>query len=185
MAAMWVRLPSHIGLHKCGASGCVTVTISGKNNQWYGVASDGTRWYSSSATLSRGCNAIRLYSSGGSSSSCSNSSSHSYSSSTKGSGSGSNYYQNEMSSTIENFGNAYRDIMSQGCFSYEGFPYFAVNVGYSWYSDGFVGHKFRTGGLLWRFVFWRFRVYQGRERSSVECGIRSLHQRLCLGLTIR
>ena len=48
----------------CGASGCVTVNVSGTGNTWYGIASDGTRWESSQAHLVAGCNSIRLYSTG-------------------------------------------------------------------------------------------------------------------------
>ena len=155
---------SYSSAPKCGAAGCVTVTISGKNNKWYGVASDGTRWYSSSTTLIQGCNAIRLYSSGPSSSSRSKGTSRSYSSSTRGNGnSNSSYNQSEMSSTIENFGNAYGNIMAQGHFSYDGFPYFAVNAGYSLYSDGFVGLKYRTGGFCGLSIFGDFGFIKGEN----------------------
>ena len=141
---------------KCGASGCVTVTISGKNNQWYGVASDGTRWYSSSATLSRGCNAIRLYSSGGSSSSRSRGSSSSHSSSggtvPKGNPGG-----DAISSSVQKMGDAYGSIMREGMsVPVEGFPYFAVNAGYSRFSSGFIGLKYRTGGFCGLSLFGDF-----------------------------
>lgn len=49
---------------ECGASGCVTIIVQGKNNTWYGIASNGVKWYSQKATLRQGCNKIRLYSSG-------------------------------------------------------------------------------------------------------------------------
>lgn len=44
----------------CGAVGCVTVTLSGKDNTWYGVADDGTRYTSGHVTLQPGCNSVHL-----------------------------------------------------------------------------------------------------------------------------
>lgn len=72
---------------KCGASGCVTVDVSGTGNTWYGIASDGTRWESSQTSLVAGCNSIRLYSTGSrpSNSTRSNNDSESGSGSTYGS----------------------------------------------------------------------------------------------------
>ena len=55
---------SYSSAPSCGAAGCVTVTLSGKGNSWYGKAEDGTIWTSSLTSLVAGCNRIRLYSTG-------------------------------------------------------------------------------------------------------------------------
>lgn len=146
----------------CGASGCVTVTISGKNNTWYGVASDGTRWYSNRTNLVQGCNSIRLYSSGTPSQNRTSGSSRSNSSNTSKGNNSYNYYNsNYYSSGIQAFGDTYGNIMSKGFFSYEGFPYFSVNAGYSRYSDGFVGIKYRTDGFCGFSCFGDFGFIKG------------------------
>jgi len=49
------------GVPKCGAAGCVTVSVRGKGNTWSAVGEDGTIWYSERVTLKPGCNAVRLY----------------------------------------------------------------------------------------------------------------------------
>ena len=49
---------------RCGAPGCVTVILSRGNNTWYGVATDGTRWFSGNSRLHRGCNSVRLHHAG-------------------------------------------------------------------------------------------------------------------------
>ena len=49
---------------RCGAPGCVTVILSRGNNTWYGVAADGTRWFSGNSRLHRGCNSVRLHHAG-------------------------------------------------------------------------------------------------------------------------
>lgn len=147
---------------KCGAAGCVTVTVSGKNNKWYGVASDGTRWYSNSTTLIRGCNAIRLYSVENPSSSRLKSSSRSYSSSTKGSENSVYYQDSERSSSVQVFGDAYESVMAAGMsVPKKGFPYFAVSAGYNRFTDGFVGLKYRTGGFCGFSIFGDFGFIKG------------------------
>ncbi len=150
---------------KCGAAGCVTVTLSGRNNQWYGVASDGTRWYSTSTTLIQGCNAIRLYSegalpprqSGGRRSK----------STSPHSGDNKRRYdwrEDLVASSMQKFGNAYESAISKGMsVPKEGFPYFAVNAGYSRYSDGFVGLKYRTGGFCGLSIFGDFCFIKGEN----------------------
>ena len=49
---------------RCCAPGCVTVILSRGNNTWYGVAADGTRWFSGNSRLHRGCNSVRLHHAG-------------------------------------------------------------------------------------------------------------------------
>ncbi len=134
----------------CGASGCVTVTISGKNNQWYGEASDGTRWYSGSATLVRGCNAIRLYSSGRSSSNQSGGQSTSAPSpSSSENKQGKDSWKKELAtSSAQAWSDVYGSAMMEGVsIPKEGVPYFAVQAGYSRFCEGFVGLKYRTSGF--------------------------------------
>lgn len=49
---------------RCGAPGCVTVVLNGSDNTWYGVASDGTRWFGGNCRLHHGCNPICLHHAG-------------------------------------------------------------------------------------------------------------------------
>jgi hypothetical protein len=44
----------------CGANGCVTVTVTGSNNTWYGQQVSGSGYWSGSYTLGSGCNKILL-----------------------------------------------------------------------------------------------------------------------------
>ena len=55
---------SYSSAPRCGAPGCVTVILSRGNNTWYGVAADGTRWFSGNSRLHRGCNSVRLHHAG-------------------------------------------------------------------------------------------------------------------------
>ncbi len=55
---------SYSSAPRCGAPGCVTVILSRGNNTWYGVAADGTRWFSGNIRLHRGCNSVRLHHAG-------------------------------------------------------------------------------------------------------------------------
>ena len=50
---------SYSSAPSCGAAGCVTVTLSGKGNSWYGKAEDGTIWTSSRTSLVAGCTDVR------------------------------------------------------------------------------------------------------------------------------
>jgi hypothetical protein len=45
----------------CGASGCVTITVTQQNNTWYGEQVGGSGYWSGSFTLQQGCNTINLY----------------------------------------------------------------------------------------------------------------------------
>lgn len=55
---------SYSSAPRCGAPGCVTVVLSKGGNTWYGVATDGTRWFSGNSRLHRGCNSVRLHHAG-------------------------------------------------------------------------------------------------------------------------
>lgn len=63
------RITSYYGsAPDCGASGCVTVTITGTDNTWYAVGKNGSRWPEKGygrVTLGSGCNRLRLRYSGG------------------------------------------------------------------------------------------------------------------------
>lgn len=55
---------SYSSAPRCGAPGCVTVVLPKGGNTWYGVATDGTRWFSGNNRLHRGCNSVRLHHAG-------------------------------------------------------------------------------------------------------------------------
>lgn len=55
---------SYSSAPRCGAPGCVTVVLPKGGNTWYGVATDGTRWFSGNSRLHRGCNSVRLHHAG-------------------------------------------------------------------------------------------------------------------------
>lgn len=132
----------------CGASGCVTITVTGTGNSWYGVSSDGTKWYSKSTTLVAECTKVRLYSSGppsqsrrpaGSSSSTRNVSS--------GSG-GSNVVRNTATYAINNTMDGIGNVMSMGIGVYaDGVPFLGIDAGLSVFYGEYLRLAFTSGGM--------------------------------------
>lgn len=92
----------------CGAPGCVTITVKGTNNTFYGVGDDGAKWYSDKRSLSNGCTRIRLYSSHRVSSK--SSSGHSV----KSSSSNHNIYDDYMKESAEELGQALGTTIAYG-----------------------------------------------------------------------
>ena len=124
---------------RCGTSGCVTVTVTRSNNTWYGVAADGTRWESVNSHLEKGCNAIRLYSTGRKNSGGSGGSGSS--GSTGDSGNSGGYQGSDLQHTAQEFG---RTIGT-------GIGY-ALSQGKGWDSnrnrlDAGIGYGIDYGGL--------------------------------------
>lgn len=134
---------------QCGAPGCVTIEVTGKNNTFYGVAEDGTRWYSEKTTLRAGCTSIRLYcsshrsgghsgSSGGGSSSSSSSSGHTFGQ-TMGEAAG-----EVVSRSISEYGYLVGRAMY---IDTDGVPYLGVDLGASVFYGEFARLILATGGM--------------------------------------
>ena len=138
-----------------GAAGCVTLTISGNGNTFYGEAQDGTRWYSEKMTLHSGnYYTIRLYSSGATSSQNNRTTSYNRTGgSSSGYGSG---YSNSNESAASRIGGQIGSgiantlgsaAMHASTISMEGYPNLQVQMGYSSMAGEFVGVGTDLGGL--------------------------------------
>ena len=135
----------------CGAEGCVTLTVTGKHNTFYGIASNGVKWYSEKTTLRAGCTAIRLYSSG-------STTSQSNTAGTSGGG-----YRQEVqptpaqaavSSTAKQFVDGWGDIMRAGMgLGADGVPFLSVDLGMSVYYGEYARVNFATPGMTGFMIF--------------------------------
>lgn len=165
---------SYSSVPDCGAGGCVTVVVKGKNNTWYAETTDGHRWYSEKRTLSPGCNSIRLYSSkkNGQNTHTSPKSSNSnrpYSTNT---------YEHTAGEVAGSLVEGWEKVVQTGVgVPMDGVPFLSLDLGLSVFYGEYIRMNFATSGMAGLIIYggigkdWIFTNHINYEKMTWHVGL--------------